>query len=574
MGAVKKVQEVESITLTYDLFELPSAQHKAGLAGLLILLESLKAREIKNIPGHKLIGLLGVTVELTEQTLGVLLDDVYDAKWVEKQSPTKWAGKEPKRIDLIKRADSEESAKPEKRFIYDDFEPSGNAFAFWLQGGRTSPWLKLWREMLWGVLRAQPATRGEYEKRANEKPVDLTAKLWGSLAKARDARTKGKFKTESIAGSLFVGAQDANAERVSFVGQIEHNFLLHFWQFSAPLFVPQIVDLKTGQREYAGYLLVIPEVKNLPQYVEDMVGYWKSLAPDTSGYRPRDALIDLPQEGGLEFLYHLARFRTNTLDVAYDVSAVELYHLQKQGNNVRMLAAERILPNARVLAQYESIRGVRANPYYKGLRIRNLLSEDPWHHGVDALFAHYPWEYFIKTGNSPRLPFFGDDVRRFFDRLDQQLNLLKENNAMNETNLAMRDDVLARRIYRLIGEYVNYKTDARAKIKYKDLPRGEGGKKVYPKEFREAREKVASDAFLAMRSRRAEDFVEYFTGTICSVPHFVQEPEFLDLTHALMHTPDTVKNLAMLALSAFSYLPWQDSKTTSPNESQAQGETP
>ena len=145
---------------------------------------------------------------------------------------------------------------------------------------------------------------------------------------------------------------------------------------------------------------------------------------------------------------------------------------------------------------------------------------------------------------------------------------------MNETSLAMIDDVLARRIYRLIGEYVNYKTDARAKIEYKHLPRGEGGKKVYPKEFREAREKVVSDAFLAMRSRREEDFVEYFTGTICSVPHYVQEPDYLDLSHALMHTPDTVKNLAMLALSAFSYLPGLDSLTTSLNEIQAQGETP
>jgi CRISPR-associated protein Cmx8 len=574
MNVAIKTEAPKSLTLTYDLFNLPTAQHKAGLAGLLVLLESLKAREIKNTPTHKLIGLVALTVELTEQTLGVLLDDVYDAKWVEKQSSTKWAGKEPKRIDLIKHADNLESAKPEKRFIYDDFEPSGNAFAFWLQGGRTSPWLKLWRDMLWGVLRAQPATRGEYEKRANTKPVDLTAKLWSSLGKAQDAQIEGKFKTEAIAGSVFVGAQDANAEQVSFVGQVEYNFLLHFWQFATPLFVPQIVDLKTGQREYAGYLLVIPEVKNLPQYVKDMVGYWKNLAPDTSGYRPRDALIDLPQEGGLEFLYQLARFRTNTLDVAYDVSAVELYHLQKQGNNVRMLAAERILPNARVLAQYESIRSVRANPYYKGMRIKNLLRENLWHHGADALFAHYPWEYFIKTSNSPRLPFFGDDVRRFFERLDQQLDLLKENNAMDNTNIAMREDVLARRIYRLIGEYVNFKTDARAKIKYKDLPRGEGGKRVYPKEFREAREKVVSEAFLAMRSRRAEDFVEYFTGTICSVPHFVQEPDYLDLTHALMHTPDTVKNLAMLALSAFSYLPGQDSVTNSPNESQAQGDAP
>lgn len=528
MSAVKKTQEAESITLTYDLSELPSAQHKAGLAGLLILIESLKAREQGPLPEIVLNGSRNVTVTLTQQSLGVLLDDVYDARWVEKQSASKWQGKTPKRIDEIDRPQGDGKTKKEKRFVYDDFDPSGNAFAFWIQDGQKSLWLKLWRDMLWSVLRAQPATRGEYEKRANGQPVDTTAKLWDSLAKAQKDRTKGKFRVESIAGSLFVGAQDANAERVSFVGQVEHNLLLHFWQFSTPIFVPQIVDLKSGQREYAGYLLVIPEVADLRRYVGDMVGYWKRLEPDASGYRPRDALIDLPEEGGLEFLYHMAGMHAMQMDVAYDVTAIELYHLQKQGNNVRMLAAERMLPHARVLAEYESIRGVRANPYYKSLRIRNLLGGNPWHCGADEFFAHYPWEYFVKNDKSPRLPFFGNDVKRYFTRLDQQLNLLKENKAMNETDPAIKDDVLARRIYRLIGEYVNYKTDARSPVKYKDLPRDAKGHVQFDSRFRDAREKVTSDAFLAMRSRRAEDFVEYFTGTICSVPHFVQESEFLD----------------------------------------------
>lgn len=574
MSAVKKTQEVESITLAYDLFELPSAQHKAGLAGLLILLESLKAREIGPLPEVLLSESRSVTLELTKQTLGVLLDDVYDAKLVEKHSATKWQGNTPKRIDEVERPGENGKTKMEKRFVYDDFDPSGNVFTFWLQSGPQSPWLKLWREMLWSVLRAQPATRGEYEKRANGQVTDVTVKLWDSLDKAQKLRAKGKFKVESIAGSLFVGAQDANAERVSFAGQIEHNLLLHFWQFSTPLFVPQTVEMKSGQREYAGYLLVIPEVADLRLFVADMIDYWKGLEPVVSGYRPRDALIDLPEEGGLEFLYHLAHMNAKKLGIAYDVTAVELYHLQKKGNNVRMLVAEQLLPNARVLQDYESMRGVRANPYYKSLRIRNLLDGNPWHHGIDATFAHYPWEYFVKTDKTPRLPFFGKDVKHYFkERVINKLNLLKENNAMNETDPAIKDDVLARRIYRLIGEYVNYKTDVRSRMKYKDLPRDAEGHKIYPKEFREAREKVTSDAFLAMRSRRAEDFVEYFTGTICSVPHFVQEPEYLDLTHALIQTPETVKNLSMLALSAYSYLPGKEGQSNSSNENQGQGET-
>ena len=143
---------------------------------------------------------------------------------------------------------------------------------------------------------------------------------------------------------------------------------------------------------------------------------------------------------------------------------------------------------------------------------------------------------------------------------------------MNDTDPAIRDDLLARRIYRIIGEYVNYKTDTRSRVKYKDLPRDAKGHRSYPNEFREAREKVTSDAFLAMRSRRAEDFVEYFTGTICSVPHFVQESEYLDLTQALIQTPGTVKNLSMLALSAYSWLTGKEGQDHSSTETQDQGE--
>ena len=33
-----------SVTVKYDLFDLPTAQHKAGLAGLLLQIESMKAR--------------------------------------------------------------------------------------------------------------------------------------------------------------------------------------------------------------------------------------------------------------------------------------------------------------------------------------------------------------------------------------------------------------------------------------------------------------------------------------------------------------------------------------------------
>lgn len=358
------------------------------------------------------------------------------------------------------------------------------------------------------------------------------------------------------------------------MGQSEQNVLLHFWQLASPIFVPQIIDQKKAQREYKGYLLVIPEVGNLNYFVKDMILYWKSLKPELAGYRPRDALIDLPEEGGLEFLYHLSQLRIENLRDGKNVIAIELFHLDKQGNNVRALTAERLVPDQRTLKEYETIRDVQANHYYKALLIRNLLRGNVWYQGVESLFSHYPWAYFIKTSDTPRFPFFGKDVKRYFTNQSDELRLLEENSIVNSNDPVYRDQILSRRIYRLIGDYVTYKTDLRASVKRKDLQKNEKGHRQYTPEYREVTEKVSSDAFLAMRGRRSEDFIEYFTGTICAVPHFLPEDEFVDITHALIQDPDKVKNLAMLALSAHSWLPGKDDKPETISKAQEEGETP
>ena len=74
-------------------------------------------------------------------------------------------------------------------------------------------------------------------------------------------------------------------------------------------------------------------------------------------------------------------------------------------------------------------------------------------------------------------------------------------------------------------------------------------------------EKVCGDAFLAMRGRNDRDFVAYFAGTICSVPQWLPEKEYLEVSQALTTDWDKVKTLAMLALSACSYLPQSKEET-------------
>jgi CRISPR-associated protein Cmx8 len=121
---------------------------------------------------------------------------------------------------------------------------------------------------------------------------------------------------------------------------------------------------------------------------------------------------------------------------------------------------------------------------------------------------------------------------------------------------------ITERVYKLVQAYVFRKTESKSGIKWDDFknkrvkdPITNREKIDVPERYREQRERVCTDAFLRFRACHAkEDFVSYFTGTICSVPHYLPEAEYQALADALLSDErwEEVKALAMLALSSFS----------------------
>jgi CRISPR-associated protein Cmx8 len=130
------------------------------------------------------------------------------------------------------------------------------------------------------------------------------------------------------------------------------------------------------------------------------------------------------------------------------------------------------------------------------------------------------------------------------------------------TTVSSVEDNITERVYKLIQAYVFRKTESKSGIKWDDFknkrvkdPITNREKIDVPQRYREQRERVCTDAFLRFRACHAkEDFVSYFTGTICSVPHYLPEAEYLALADALLSDErwEEVKALAMLALSSFS----------------------
>ena len=550
----KPVEADETVILDYDLHALPTAQHKSGLAGLLLMIESMRLRRIGPLPGFR-ISHNSVRLEVTKESLQALCDDFFDARWIETETKTKWQKAVPKRV-IEKEEEANGKVRKTKFYVYDIYQPKGKFLEAFYQDG-DGVWLKLWRDMLWNSLRGKPLTRLVYKERADGKPSTEAEKLWMALVESRKQRAKGAPKKAKISSALFIGAQDVNAENVPFKGEVEQNLLLLFWPLVSPIFAPRRLGAD-GRQDDAGFVIAIPEPSNLSDFVSDTTAYFRSLDTAVLGYRPKDALVDLPEEAAMEYLLRLVAAKLGATDVSYSVAAVEVYHIEKKGNSIRLKAANRIKPNPRLLKGYDSMRREARNPLYKQVRLTNMLADRPWYQGMEALFNTYPWTFFVRQqGKTPvQLPFFGHDAQRKFKAIEQEIannELMRKGGAQVDELLA--DDKLSRRVFQLIQTYVNRKTEAKSGRKYEDFKtdKDENGRVRFPKEYRESRERVCSDAFLAIRGRREQDFVEYFTGTICSVPQWLPEEDFVAVSRALMQSWETIKTLSMLALSAASY---------------------
>jgi CRISPR-associated protein Cmx8 len=174
------------VEVIYDLFDLPTAFHKAGLAGLILLIESLKARQVLTADEAKFeVSATRATVAFTEPLVLKLMDDLYDARKVERRyaQPKKKDNKpiSPKRIDVEQR-EERGKVKDVKWHIYDEVEPWGQFLRDqYPEMPDDRSWLKLWREMLWNVPRGRPTQREPFEQRAAGQACKEGPNAWTEL---------------------------------------------------------------------------------------------------------------------------------------------------------------------------------------------------------------------------------------------------------------------------------------------------------------------------------------------------------------------------------------------------------
>lgn len=594
----KQSESVTEVTVRYDLPELPTAQHKAGLAGLLLQIESMNERrgrgaDLASPPEVVDKGPTFAEVRFTAESTQALFDDLYDAEVIEQYRRKKGTSGF-RREEFIAVQDKDTSnAKQEKRYVHDVIVPRGNFLRTYTDDGK-EVWHKLWQDMLFTIPRNQDATLGPFKDMAKLRlaksgptawaRMDVTQRkkdkksylhcregltAWNDLVALEEYRRRGRISSVEVSGAILLGVQATSAESVKFKDRPDHALLLHFWQLTARIFVPEQIDAE-GNREFVGFVLAIPDVSELDEFVHAFKRGLIELRAEQRGYRPAEAVVSLPEQGALAFMYQLDRLaaaRALTRRPPTYLSGIEFFHTIKIGNNVKTATHGRVPAWDRLLTKYDGLmsRDGPNNPVMLAGRLKALLNVQPWFAALADDLVERKWSWFVHSTREGHITpaamrGFAYEAVKQFERLSQQ-----------ETTMTEEQDPQAvdRVVYRLVKQYVREKASARLGVStadqdawYRATHDPESKRERWA--YQDARRHVAQGLFLALRSRHDDDFVEHFTATLGGVAQYLPENDYAILAAALMRaftdehgenrprTREDVKTLTLLALSAQS----------------------
>lgn len=579
----KSTKQPEAITIRYDLHDLPTAQHKAGLAGLLLQIESMDERrkrgaDLPEPPRIEEFTRSSAEVTFTEQTTLALFDDLYDAEFLEQARPRK---------DIV--------------------QPMGHFLRRYTDDGKEL-WHKLWRDMLFAVPRSQPASLAPFKHMATlrrergrhvesvpetrDPPSNLRCPVGKSVWKglvATAVSTRRNSANVGISGTLFLGAQALNAEGVSFENSVQNALLLHFWPIAARIYVPEVVKDRhaaTGdlpwELVFVGFIIAIPAVADLLEFRRRHLDALCFLDARKHRYYPADAVVALPEEAGSSFISNLAATLTTQPKATYPaVSGIELYHYQKPENekNSKLLSYTAFVPDRHLQRALEGIRRQYQNPVFRQYRATSLLQHQSWFQSfgipLSELKANvFLCPYFGRSGHRRSIAAhatatFAYDCYRRFRQIRTTLKQLKELGMCEDDSPDFVDDA----VFRIVERYIHRKTLKRMNLPL-DADRSRWktpdstGKLRETAQYQEERTKACEQAFLEFRSRQGDEFARRFAEEMAPAGGGLSS-SFRAIAKCLLRkvapsghadgpplrTRDDIRILTLLAISASSRNP-------------------
>lgn len=502
----------EVLTISYQLAELPSAQHRAGLAGLVFMVRWLKRIGHEGICEIEKLTANAASFKVNREGLEALISEIYACEEIE--------------ID------------DKKAFL-----PKGSQVSY-LDPTQDKLWLKLWRDFLWALLK-QPASRtifkNDEEGKGNKSRQKAIQDCWEQL--------KGKKNSVDLAGTDFLGAQAKNTEIVPFKDRGKSQFLLKFWVYAVQIYDPIYLIRRKDkyQPKSAGYAIVIPDVANLEYFCDEFLDalrdsrgrnqqphwYFKS--------RPDGAVINLAPAAGLDFLRtlreQLARRSKNLDDIVLAVE-VCLLSVSDDGQKNSIDELVRLDPQGKQIDEFARVQENCRNLFFITQRLKNIIAKQPWYFGFGKLCSSLKIEQIFDPES-----LFCRDAKESFKLEVNDLNTVK-----SEQDELISLEAL---IYDIVGSYISKKVAEKYGLEWEKVKGDEETKKGY----NEKRRKIAQDAFYGFRSRSDIEFSKYFALTFGSVQQSYvlnNKTSFERLAQALYNDTEYIKSLTLLALSARS----------------------
>ncbi|MBX3463788.1 MAG: type I-MYXAN CRISPR-associated protein Cmx8 [Planctomycetes bacterium] len=544
----------EPVTLAWSLAELPSTQHRAGLAGLVMLVDFTRRHPLPDGAVLEVVHLddTAFSMRLNASGLAAVFDRAYAAALEETARAKPWMRKlkdgskttevPPKRREPRTVTGKEGEQTTTEVCIYDVVVPDGGPLRELAPLGDDGRWMGLWRSWVWNTLRAIPKQRTPYNSRAVAQSVVDDEDAEADPEEAKDVSLAWESlngdNSAKLASTYYLGAMDVNAEGVSFRDRGRFLFLLHFWPFAVHVFVPRTVDAK-GKTEKDGFVVCIPEVTQLAGFVRRYQRACKQRSPDSDRIwsdTPSQATIDLADAAALEAERWLEGEVGKAVqqDDARATAGFQVIHTSREGNTVRLRSNHLVAPSREQVDRARIVIECWSH-LAKHQVLRNVLANRPWWHGFERACATTPQALTVHDKA------FRHDARVLFDHFHPENRMTDTANELSKAPRPLESLVL-----HIVQNWIAGRLDGKYGLRWNEV-KGQSGREP---EYVEKRAKLATEAFLAARSRPGREFARWFTATLCSVNQRLTEAEFVAVARALDASPDHVRSLTLLALSA------------------------
>jgi CRISPR-associated protein Cmx8 len=563
---MSKTQKPNLVTLEYQLHQLPSSQHRSGLAGLILKIQWLQQQEAFKDSVDTVCKVIHVdadkaTLKFNLAGLTALFRSHYSASFVEREQ-LKPRTKGSQNFRIIQRefydADTDRSTLTDI-YIYQDIVPQGHLVqSFDPTANDSQIWTKLWQEATWGILRPGDRQRIPFKAMVSGADPPEIAKIWKLLLDSAEPGLSERPDADvPLSSTYMLGVQSKNNEGMPMGDRARFFFLLHFWSYVAQIYLPIHVDAKDKVTLY-GYAIAIPDVRNLALFCQHLPIVLKQRSTKIKWRKPEAAIVYHPIEAGLSLLSHIQTYlgrNTSNTDINDLIFGIDVFHLYRKKHEAQILSIKNYLPDKDTIEEFTRIDSQILNSTFRIQYWQNLINHRPRITGFDTLLRNLPFAETI--GNR----WFCRDFRTLFYPQSDPMNP-EETDAEQATSepdveepSPRKEMSLAILVLRLLKNYTRYKLNHQFGIEWNkewsDQKSDVRNQDPAYQAYKHRKELVLKDLHIDFRRHRhPNEFLDYFATKFTGVYQYLSTEEYLFLAEQIQSQPELIQNLCLLALPA------------------------